>query len=102
MRTRKPDVDNPEVILDSNDDPVFISFDVEDNPVVRRKTRVAVDIFDIRRTFPPGMFNSEAHVDFKKRNLVISLLQGPNSTEWPLEHLAVALWIMLFILPSSI
>jgi hypothetical protein len=59
VRTHKPDVDNPEIILDSRDDSVFISFDVEYDPVIRQKTRVPINILDFRGTFPPGMFSVE-------------------------------------------
>ena len=52
MRTNETDIDNPEVILNCSDNTVFISFDVEYNPIAGQEARVAVNILDVRGTSP--------------------------------------------------
>jgi hypothetical protein len=59
VRAHETDIDNLEVILNSNDDPVFIPFDIEYHTVAGQETGVPVNILDIRGTFPSGMPNIE-------------------------------------------
>ncbi len=84
VRTDEPDVHNPEAILDSRDDSVFISLDVEYHPVVGQETGVPVNILDIRRTFPPGMFNVE--IPCLQRLLRIQMLFPKLTQRFPRDY----------------
>ncbi len=84
MRTHKPDVDNPEIILNGSDDPVFIPFDVEYHTVVGQETGIPVNILDVRGTLPPGMLNIE--IPCLKRLLRIRVLFPKLTQRFPRDY----------------
>jgi hypothetical protein len=57
VRSDKPDKHNAKIILHSNNEPVFIPFDVEHNPVFPYKAGISVNRFYIRWTPPIRMFD---------------------------------------------
>ena len=48
----KPDENNPAVVVDFDDEPVVVAFDVEDNPVSGEDVRARVEFFDVLRPAP--------------------------------------------------
>jgi len=57
MHTDKSDEHYAKIILYRGNEPVFIPFDVKNNPVMGQKTGIPINRFDIRRTFPVRMFD---------------------------------------------
>lgn len=56
MSTYETDVHNTELILYSHNKSILVSFDIENNPIVWDKTGISIDMLNIRRRFPGGVF----------------------------------------------
>jgi hypothetical protein len=57
MCSNEPDVNQPIFVNYHNYQPVMVTFDIEDDPVIYYKTGVAINSFDISRAFPDSTLN---------------------------------------------
>jgi hypothetical protein len=57
VSANKPNINDHERKLNNDDYPVFVSSDVENNPIVSNKTSTGIDDLDIIGRFPISILN---------------------------------------------